>query len=109
MFREICSIEGHDCPKLCWEDCDLCQRPVQKDLPCGHSAELPCCKNPEEQQCKVMMDVVLPACGHKIAKPCFADLNSSGCSYDCEDRLPCGHKCELKCHKLNDPDHIVVS
>jgi len=82
---------------------------VQRTLPCGHSLDLYCCIDPEKHKCPIKVEVELPNCGHKMKKPCHVDVQLVKCSYPCEDRLPCGHSCVLKCHKTDDPDHLEVN
>ena len=110
LFRvpERCELQ-HRCKKLCWEVCGDCQTSVQRTLPCGHSLDLYCYIDPEKHKCHIKVEVELPNCGHKVEKPCHMEVHLVNCLYPCEDRLPCGHSCVLKCHKLDDPDHLAVS
>jgi hypothetical protein len=71
--------------------------------------DLHCCVEPEGYKCPVEVEAELLDCGHIVKKPCHMDTDLISCSYPCEDRLPCGHSCILRCHKSNDPDHLQVS
>jgi hypothetical protein len=82
---------------------------VPRTLHCGHSLHLCCYTDIEKYKCKVEVEAELPNCGHKVKKPCHVDINVVSCSQPCEDRLPCGHSCNLKCHVKDDPDHLQVS
>jgi len=110
LFRvpEQCELQ-HRCKKLCWEDCGECQTSVQRTLRCGHSLDLYCYIDPEKHSCPIEVEVELPDCGHKVKKPCHMDVQLVKCSYPCEDHLPCGHSCVLKCHKMDDPEHLKVN
>ncbi|PNF18207.1 hypothetical protein B7P43_G18049, partial [Cryptotermes secundus] len=102
---ENCELQ-HKCSKLCFEDCGDCITPVPRTLSCGHTIDLRCCVDAEEYKCPVEVECELIDCGHKVKKPCHMDIDLIPCSYPCEDRLPCGHSCTLRCHKKDDPDHL---
>jgi hypothetical protein len=82
---------------------------VQRKLQCEHSLNLECYIDPEKFKCSVKVEVKLPDCEHTMMKPCYMDCSLVICSHPCEDRLPCGHSCEFRCHIKNDPDHLEVS
>nr|CAD7410640.1 unnamed protein product [Timema cristinae] len=101
-----CKLE-HRCPKRCFENCGKCVVKVERKLPCGHLVHLPCHVDYKLYKCTVNVAVTLPHCEHPAEKPCYCDLATFPCPRPCEDRLPCGHSCELKCHVLRDPDHLL--
>nr|CAD7434131.1 unnamed protein product [Timema monikensis] len=101
-----CKLE-HRCPKRCFENCGKCVVKVERKLPCGHLVHLPCHVDYKLYKCTVNVAVTLPHCEHPAEKPCYCDLATFPCPRPCEDRLPCGHGCELKCHVLRDPDHLL--
>ncbi|CAG2059761.1 unnamed protein product [Timema podura] len=101
-----CKLE-HMCPKRCFENCGECVVKVERKLPCDHLVHLPCHVDYEIYKCHVNVAVTLPHCEHPAEKPCYRDLATFPCPQPCEDRLPCGHSCELKCHVLKDPDHLL--
>ncbi|KAG8227287.1 hypothetical protein J437_LFUL004836 [Ladona fulva] len=107
--KEICGKEmciyRHKCKKLCFQDCGECMVPLYGELPCGHWVNVPCCVDPVEYKCNVVVTVILQPCGHEIKKKCFEDVKIIKCTWGCESRLPCGHACRLKCHVGDDPDH----
>ncbi|XP_069677368.1 NFX1-type zinc finger-containing protein 1-like [Periplaneta americana] len=96
----------HMCRKSCWEDCGDCRTLVYRKLPCEHSMNLYCFVDPETYKCPVEIETELPACGHKVMKPCHAKVETFRCTHPCEERLPCGHSCMLRCHTHDDPDHL---
>ncbi|XP_072949114.1 uncharacterized protein [Epargyreus clarus] len=100
--RVICEL-GHVCPLTCWQECGPCEVPVTKELPCGHSQDLPCSVKPTDSgvRCNVTVDFTFPRCGHRINKPCYVDE----CPIICGGPLKCGHTCVRTCHVPIDPDH----
>lgn len=96
----------HMCKKYCWEDCGDCRTFVPRTLPCGHSMNLYCFVDPVTHKCPVEVETELPACGHKVMKPCHVQVELFRCTHPCEERLPCGHSCMLRCHTQDDPDHL---
>ncbi|KAK2704746.1 hypothetical protein QYM36_016959 [Artemia franciscana] len=121
--RYICS-EKHQCPRKCFEECEKCIIKIEKTLPCGHTATLPCFVDSLDYKCWVMVEEVLPDCGHLIQQRCqyrqlsanfsafcsnlFA-INTSCtvtvCNKQCNIPLPCGHQCTRQCHVNDDPEH----
>ncbi|KAG8335745.1 NFX1-type zinc finger-containing protein 1 [Homalodisca vitripennis] len=106
FVKRPCEVENHKCPLRCSETCQPCVILVRKQLPCGHSTELPCHVEPASVRCKEPVQATLPSCGHLVWKPCYQDPELSFCSEPCTSRLPCGHACVWKCHVENDPDHL---
>ena len=95
--RYICS-EKHQCPKKCFEECDKCVITVEKTLSCGHTATLPCYVDSSDYKCLVMVEKVLPNCGHPGRVYCGVDPQGLLCSLPCNIPLSCGHQCTRKCH-----------
>ncbi|XP_065583318.1 uncharacterized protein LOC136042298 [Artemia franciscana] len=106
--RYICS-EKHRCPRKCFEECEKCTIKIEKTLPCGHTATLPCFVDSLDYKCYVMVEEVLPDCGHLIQLHCqyrkLCANFSTFCSKQCNILLPCGHQCTRKCHVNDDPEH----
>ncbi|XP_063233033.1 NFX1-type zinc finger-containing protein 1-like isoform X1 [Bacillus rossius redtenbacheri] len=96
----------HKCPKLCSEECGECCVIVVRQLPCGHAKDLMCHVDHRTYKCQVAVPSTLPHCGHAVDKPCHRNVATFPCPVPCENRLPCGHSCELSCHVLRDPDHL---
>ena len=121
----IC-VNGHPCPKLCYEDCGACEIPVMKKIPeCNHEIKVPCHVDPSHDictepcarilpcshkcslkcgevcssiNCTVKVTVELPFCKHAVTVPCMeSDLCDIFCQEKCQRSLPCGHDCDLKC------------
>ncbi|XP_072013675.1 NFX1-type zinc finger-containing protein 1-like [Amphiura filiformis] len=116
----------HPCTKSCYQDCvEKCTKPMDKQLPCGHRAMVPChqdtqlaichhpcerrltrcghpCKNECGEKCTTKcQEIVLRSdlpCGHKTTMmKCSADPED--CTYPCGMELLCGHKCIGTCGK----------
>ena len=49
--RRSC-LQGHPCPKKCFEDCHPCMKQVTKVLPCGHTKLTSCYMDPAEEYCQ---------------------------------------------------------
>ena len=118
---------GHQCEKLCHENCGNCLFEVVKIVPkCGHEQTMPCFKNPLEWKCKEdcgricqnghkcnkmcyedckLCDVIfqrrLSKCGHDQLIPCFIDENEWKCNAYCERKCNNNHLyrglCSEKC------------
>ncbi|KAJ9594037.1 hypothetical protein L9F63_014514, partial [Diploptera punctata] len=99
---------GHRCLKMCWENCGDCKTLIERTLPCGHTTNLECGINSTEYNCREIIEVELPICGHKVQKPCYRNIDNFPCSYPCENRLNCGHSCNLRCHTRDDLDHLEL-
>ncbi|KAK2703369.1 hypothetical protein QYM36_018158 [Artemia franciscana] len=95
--RYVC-IKKHRCPKKCFENCGNCMVKLDKELPCGHVVKLPCYVNELDYKCVVLVEKMLPDCGHIGRVHCAVDPKGHPCSIPCDFRLYCGHSCERKCH-----------
>ncbi|OXU25033.1 hypothetical protein TSAR_011075 [Trichomalopsis sarcophagae] len=100
---------NHPCPLRCYQGCKPCKVKVRRKLRCGHTMEMLCSTDPETFACTFVIDAILPDCNHAIKKPCYLPIKDAVCTHPCEEnRLPCGHVCELKCHITKDPEHLQV-
>lgn len=104
--EKICDNLLHICKKRCYQDCGQCIVRVLKELPCGHQATMPCHQDPGQFRCKVEVEKTFTACKHTATVQCYVDPAKEQCPKICENRLECGHSCELKCHVKEDPEHI---
>ena len=104
-LKRQCENDEHLCPKQCFEECGPCLRKVIKSLPCGHTTLAYCHLKPEEIKCTIEVEREHPLCLHKSKMFCYEDPISHKCSYDCDTRLDCGHKCRKWCHITDDPYH----
>lgn len=103
--EKIVCNDGHICRKYCWEPCGPCNTRVERKLPCGHTAQTTCSKDPLTIKCKFPKEVVLPNCRHKVQIACGDTLEQAVCPKPCDIRLDCGHQCTELCHAKDDPNH----
>jgi hypothetical protein len=105
--KKLYSECGHQCPKLCYKDCDICSVPVGNIiLPCGHilkNAE--CWQNQikEKIKCETVIDIVLPDCEHPLQNiECWRVQNEKFiCQFLIDITLPdCGHPLNVECWKV---------
>ncbi|KAK3895156.1 hypothetical protein Pcinc_001122 [Petrolisthes cinctipes] len=78
---------------------------VLKKLPCCHKHKVQCKISPEKYECPTPVIRELPNCQHMVSMRCHENPKKISCSFDCETRLNCGHKCRQKCHMKEDPEH----
>ncbi|EFJ49576.1 hypothetical protein VOLCADRAFT_89933 [Volvox carteri f. nagariensis] len=98
---------GHPCDKTCGEECGRCMRVIQEEvtLPCGHGVHgIDCWKRFEEGaiQCRSLVEVALPGCGHIAQVPCCeaaaARAGNTPCTAEVEVEMPvCGHVVRVAC------------
>ena len=82
---------GHPCPKLCYEPCPACRVIVNKVIPgCGHHQEVMCHVDPADFSCKA-------PCAKKCSQ---GHLCSKLCSEDCGVCTTVVQKIHPKCHHL---------
>uniref|UniRef100_UPI00358EECEB NFX1-type zinc finger-containing protein 1-like n=1 Tax=Myxine glutinosa TaxID=7769 RepID=UPI00358EECEB len=111
---------GHACPKVCYEDCDVCTVMVDKTMPnCGHVHTMECHFDPNLFECQEYVQRILP-CGHEKQLLCcqntfticsFVECLQMETPYLCEEyvhceiqvdaTLPCGHQQNVKCYQKN--------
>ncbi|KAK7877831.1 hypothetical protein WMY93_031503 [Mugilogobius chulae] len=65
----LCNL-GHFCPLLCYQECD---------------------------DCKVLVEKIIPNCQHKQMVPCYKDPYNFVCLEPCQKTLECGHPCDSVC------------
>lgn len=102
--EKLLCAAGHKCAKPCYLPCGDCPALVERVLPCGHRATLPCHVDPNRVVCKVPRQCDLP-CGHAAQIPCGQDPHEVQCPQPCDARLDCGHRCTRHCHPRDDADH----
>ncbi|TDH71224.1 hypothetical protein CCR75_009131 [Bremia lactucae] len=90
---------AHVCPGICGDPCGRCKVPVGSIwLPCGHAYNDARCyeaKMSSKLRCKILVDKVVPECGHVLRVTCSNPIIM--CSRTCGAILPCGHGCSRKC------------
>ena len=85
--KELCD-RGHVCPKLCYQTCGDCGVLLDKVIPrCGHTQKIPCHKDPDTITCPLPCEYVL-ACGHTCAEKC-GDSHTQSCQHEVEHRFSC--------------------
>ncbi|KAL3275522.1 hypothetical protein HHI36_020281 [Cryptolaemus montrouzieri] len=130
--REECTnpnLEGHTCPKLCWESCVRCEilvmkarsicphyfrvpcyqnvdelectKPCKKDLPCGHVCKKTCSEPCGPCQIKVVKSI--PDCKHKQTILCSSEPDRRNCQGKCPRIMSCGHVCDKRCKEDCNP------
>ena len=94
----IC-VNGHPCPKLCYEDCGACEIPVTKKIPvCSHEIKVPCHVDPSHDICTEPCAQILP-CSHKCSLKCGAVCSSVDCTVKVTVKLPvCKHTVTIPCY-----------
>lgn len=107
--NRICQ-NGHLCFDLCYKcyvngvaRCRPCQGEITVRLLCSHMAKMKCSSDPRTFLCRVKVRRMVELCGHENVVECYTD---GPCKLPCNFELPCGHKCDRKCHKFDDPLHL---
>jgi len=116
---------GHPCSGRCGDICPPCNAIVKKVIPkCGHIQDVPCykeaslfkCKAPCAKTCsnghpcpglcyepclpcKVMMEKVMPKCGHTQTAPCYVEEALVECKAPCTKLCNNGHPCSKFCYE----------
>ena len=103
--NKLLCLEGHRCPKRCYEPCGPCNVLVERTLGCGHKNTMQCHVDPATVKCKLPKKALLPFCNHQAEIACGDTPEVVRCPFPCDIRLDCGHGCTLKCHVRNDPGH----
>ncbi|XP_039590839.1 NFX1-type zinc finger-containing protein 1 [Polypterus senegalus] len=94
--KVLCGL-GHRCPGLCFQDCQECIVPVEKDIPyCGHKQMVPCYEDPLDFICKVPCPKKL-RCGHPCTNFCGESCTKK-CAVVIQMKLACGHVQEVECY-----------
>ena len=124
---------GHQCPELCHISCPKCEVEVEKVMPvCGHTQNFPCYTEPEFRceapctricdnghpctnkcgddcpPCNIIVEKVIPTCGHTQDVPCYQDASSFKCKTPCTKTCSSGHPCPDFCYKTCSPCNIMV-
>ncbi|XP_076454226.1 NFX1-type zinc finger-containing protein 1-like [Babylonia areolata] len=132
----------HPCPKLCYEYCGQCLMYVEKKIPkCGHMQMMQCWQDPKDFPCRekceklmkceyqhpctklcyedcgkclMYVEKKIPKCGHMQMTQCWKDPKSFTCREECQEMLPCGHKCEEECgqahsHRCRSGEKVEVT
>ncbi|XP_026856434.2 NFX1-type zinc finger-containing protein 1 [Electrophorus electricus] len=99
--KVLCEL-GHNCPRLCYQECGKCKVPIEKVIPkCQHNQWMPCHVDPNSFLCMVPCEKKL-SCGH----PCQATCGQP-CTAFCKVKVPmtlkCGHTQVEPCHVSTDP------
>ena len=88
---------GHVCPRICYETCGECVVLLDKVIPsCGHTKKVPCHKDPATFRCLVPCEHVL-SCEHTCAEVC-GDPHTTSCVQEVRRQFPCGHTVTVSCH-----------
>lgn len=89
---------GHRCPKLCHAPCNPCTIVVQKVVPkCGHTQQMPCHQSADTWICKMPCQKPPLSCGHKCPRSCGQECVER-CMVPMMRTLPCGHQQSLHCY-----------
>ncbi|XP_071084840.1 NFX1-type zinc finger-containing protein 1-like [Haliotis cracherodii] len=122
--KTICK-NNHPCPRLCYQQCEKCEVPVEKSIPrCGHKQLVPCGMDPLKYVCQHKCDKTMK-CGHTCGNPCGIEhqckqtvkktwrcghtndvecmrKDSAVCKAKCSTMLKCGHACAGNCHDCHE-------
>ena len=87
----------HRCTKYCYQDCiKKCSARVDKNLPCGHNAKVPCHQDVALVVCQEPCARLL-RCGHQCQHRCGEKCTSRCAEMVMRTNLPCGHKSKMPC------------
>jgi len=89
---------GHLCQRMCKENCNPCKEMVDKVVPhCGHTAKVPCGREPIKDDCQQKCDKKLAGCEHFCKANC-ADECTVNCREVVEmEKGTCGHEIKRFC------------
>ena len=93
---------GHKCTKLCYAKCDKkCDKESERQLPCGHTQQVPCSLPDKDVTCKALCGKSLE-CGHPCRNAC-----GEPCSAECQEEVtkedwPCQHHVKVYCSATPD-------
>ncbi|XP_078271702.1 NFX1-type zinc finger-containing protein 1-like [Rhinoraja longicauda] len=104
-----CTV-GHPCPKPCWQHCDDCKVMVEKVIPrCDHQQQVPCFVDPEKFCCQEPCEQTLD-CSHPCLRHC-GEVCTKKCPSRVELAQPCGHKRMVQCYQQEEaepePCHVI--
>ena len=94
--KVLCN-RGHVCPGICYETCGECVVLLDKVIPsCGHTQKVPCHQDPARCRCLFPCEHVL-SCGHTCAEVCD-DPHTTSCVQEVRRQFPCGHTVKVPCY-----------
>ena len=101
-------LEGHPCPKTCFEKCGNCLIAIDKKLPCDHVKTLLCFEKVEDAFCPIPVEKIL-LCQHSKELECSKDVQNVKCHEIC-GKIICNdeHRCKKKCFEQCNPCHMRV-
>ena len=90
---------GHMCPSVCGQRCQevQCKEKCSRKCMRGHSCQKRCHDGSPCGNCKEVVDMAIPSCGHIIKRPCYFDPSSEVCQEPCDRLRICGHPCKEIC------------
>ncbi|KAH7439194.1 hypothetical protein KP509_04G049100 [Ceratopteris richardii] len=92
---------GHVCPKHCHpggHDKMVCtKRCLRKQSACNHECQASCHGFETCPPCRVLIQKILPQCGHSARISCLTSVEAVVCRAPCSRMLKCSHPCERKC------------
>ena len=95
---------GHVCPKRCYEECGDCGVLLDKVIPsCGHTQKVQCHMDPATFRCLLPCEHVL-TCGHMCVETC-GDRHTQLCQAEVQRQFPCGHTVAVPCHNRTECPH----
>lgn len=90
---------GHLCGLKCFESCNIpCSQLVDKVVPhCGHTAKVPCKRDPVKEDCEEACKRKLAGCEHTCQATCAEECTVNCREVDGMQMSSCGHKVEHFC------------
>ncbi len=90
---------GHRCQKKCHKECGKCPVLVDKVVPgCGHIQSIPCGDSPLQFHCQAPCSIIL-GCGHSCSNRCGDIECTRKCLAVVSKTWPCGHTTDVRCHE----------
>ncbi|KAM3727620.1 NFX1-type zinc finger-containing protein [Dirofilaria immitis] len=83
---------GYQCVEKCSDPCKCLHKLL---LACGHTVTAACSEK-QKVKCIVEVDKIFTTCSHHCMVPCH-NYENAKCSKNCEQVLPCGHRCQSLC------------
>ena len=92
-------VDRYGRKKKCYDPCDGCLYPVEKELEgCLHKQTLACSQAPEHKLCRRECQQLLP-CLHPCPSKCGEDCLEALCTQAMQVKLYCGHDHEVPCYE----------
>ncbi|KAJ8303955.1 hypothetical protein KUTeg_017538 [Tegillarca granosa] len=107
--NKLCEND-HRCEKVCHHPYSChCHIQMTKILKCGHSAKIPCNKDPNGHLCTEMVQATYPECKHEVTIECWKSEKLN--VYKCRERVTvthpkCDHAIEMECCDSKDTQLI---